>query len=964
MPNGTFRAIDLDVASGVNNTGRTACWLDFSDENTFFVSNAIEAGLAAYSFNDGNIELINQVAAQGTGATGNTTDPAAAFSTTEGWIDMWISDDGQYLYQLYGLGGVVGVYSIDGTSLTLVEEIRGDLPLNNTQGIVAVGPPSQSNTPETTARYRLTFDAAWSRVSHPYEFPFDARWSPVAGLTHDSSIEMFTEGEAATQGIVNMSQTGSRDPLNSEIEEMIAGGGGEYLINAATRVNPSPDTITTTFEISSSHPYVSLTSMIAPSPDWFVALRGLNLFENGEWVESTAIQFKPYDSGSDDGISFASPNQNTDPREGIYPITDGPLFANGEPASLGIWRLERIDDASDCNVAGGSLVGGPFEFCVDGEADNIPEGALTVQGSIGSNQIIVTDDKGYILGLPPTFSAPDFDAAGVGLCFIYNMAYDGPVGGLEVGSNIEDLTGCFSLSNSTYVNRRADEQICEEETTASYRVIFDAAWSPVTHPVDFPTDGRWSPVAGITHDSRTSMFLTGSVASQGIVNMSQERIIGQGGAETLINATTRVNPSPDTVSFTFDISSSHPYVSMTSMIAPSPDWFVALRGLNLYEGGEWAESRIAQFKPYDSGSDDGESFESANQNTDPREGIYPIIDGPLFTNGESASLGIWRIERIDGGSACDVSGGSLVGGPFTYCVDGVADHIGADELTVENARGAQQIIVTDDKGYILGLPGAFSGPNFDAAGVGLCFIYNMAYEGPVTGLAVGNNIADLGGCFNLSNSTYVLRVDDNCPFDCAAPQDFDVRVKSSRRLSKTTINWESPANASGYIVEARFVGSTSALRVDVRRSRITILAPAAREIEFRVQTICEDGSVSEYTDWMPGISTGSSANNRSSDQGFDFSADISLGLGESTTLKVYPNPVSDLLNLEYTITSDSGTLSIYNISGQRTMFKPLSKGDQIHRVGTAELNDGMYIIEIREDGEAPVISRFIKGLNR
>jgi len=41
------------VASGENNTGRTACWLDFSDDNTFFVSNAIEAGIASYSFNNG-----------------------------------------------------------------------------------------------------------------------------------------------------------------------------------------------------------------------------------------------------------------------------------------------------------------------------------------------------------------------------------------------------------------------------------------------------------------------------------------------------------------------------------------------------------------------------------------------------------------------------------------------------------------------------------------------------------------------------------------------------------------------------------------------------------------------------------------------------------------------------------------------------------------------------------------------
>ena len=130
-----FVAVNLDVASGENNTGRTACWLDFSTDNTFFVSNAIEAGLASYSFNDGQIALIDQVAAQGTGATGNTTDPGAAFGTTEGWIDMWISDDGQFLYQAYGLSGEVGVYAIDGTELTLLQEIGG-LPSNNIQGIV------------------------------------------------------------------------------------------------------------------------------------------------------------------------------------------------------------------------------------------------------------------------------------------------------------------------------------------------------------------------------------------------------------------------------------------------------------------------------------------------------------------------------------------------------------------------------------------------------------------------------------------------------------------------------------------------------------------------------------------------------------------------------------------------------------------------------------------------------------
>ncbi len=135
---GSLTPVNLDVRSGEGNTGRTACWLDFTnDGNTFFVSNAIEAGIASYSFNNGEIELLDQNAALGTG-TGNAVG-ADAFARTEGWIDMWISDDGAFLYQLYGLDGTVGVFRINGNTLELIREVKsGKLPDNNTQGIVAI----------------------------------------------------------------------------------------------------------------------------------------------------------------------------------------------------------------------------------------------------------------------------------------------------------------------------------------------------------------------------------------------------------------------------------------------------------------------------------------------------------------------------------------------------------------------------------------------------------------------------------------------------------------------------------------------------------------------------------------------------------------------------------------------------------------------------------------------------------
>jgi len=107
------------------------------DGEFFWVSNALDASISSYRFTDatGNVELVEVLAA--TGEQPTSSDPATAFATTDGFIDLDITDDGDYLYQLYGLAGVIGVYAVDGGNLTLVEEVSGDLPLVDTQGIVS-----------------------------------------------------------------------------------------------------------------------------------------------------------------------------------------------------------------------------------------------------------------------------------------------------------------------------------------------------------------------------------------------------------------------------------------------------------------------------------------------------------------------------------------------------------------------------------------------------------------------------------------------------------------------------------------------------------------------------------------------------------------------------------------------------------------------------------------------------------
>ncbi len=108
-----------------------------------------------------------------------------------------------------------------------------------------------------------------------------------------------------------------------------------------------------------------------------------------------------------------------------------------------------------CEVNGGALNGGPFTFCAnDGTPDNIPTNGITLTSEMGTNtQWVVTDDQGNILGLPPTFSAVDFDGAGAGTCLVWHLSFEDGLEGAEAGLNANDLVGCFSLSNPITVNR-------------------------------------------------------------------------------------------------------------------------------------------------------------------------------------------------------------------------------------------------------------------------------------------------------------------------------------------------------------------------------------------------------------------------------------------------------------------------------------------------------------------------------
>lgn len=166
-------------------------------------------------------------------------------------------------------------------------------------------------------------------------------------------------------------------------------------------------------------------------PPTLQALEGVNFDEAGAGV--CLIWYLRFE----DDLIGAEMGLNANDLEGSFSLSNSITVTRNQP------------DA-------GLLSGGPFTFDVDGTVDNV-NGITTDSNATGSNStFVITDDQGMILGLPPTLMAlegVDFDAAGVGTCLIWYLRFEDDLGGAMMGQNANDLTGCFSLSNSITVTR-------------------------------------------------------------------------------------------------------------------------------------------------------------------------------------------------------------------------------------------------------------------------------------------------------------------------------------------------------------------------------------------------------------------------------------------------------------------------------------------------------------------------------
>lgn len=191
----------------------------------------------------------------------------------------------------------------------------------------------------STSTYRVTLVIEWSGSSHPATLPPNSHISPPVVATHSEAGDMFRFGTLASDGIESMAEIGATTTLVSEL----VNDGTVDDVEVGSRID-GPGNQSFEVELTQSNDLISLVTMLAPSPDWFVGFADVELFANGEWKQEVSFDLTPYDAGTDSGATFTSGNANTSPAE----LISGPRDANFVQAAgenrFGFVTIKRLGD--------------------------------------------------------------------------------------------------------------------------------------------------------------------------------------------------------------------------------------------------------------------------------------------------------------------------------------------------------------------------------------------------------------------------------------------------------------------------------------------------------------------------------------------------------------------------------------------------------------------------------------------
>lgn len=173
---------------------------------------------------------------------------------------------------------------------------------------------------QSIATYTIVFTSTWNANDHT-SIPPNDHWSRLVGANHNSNVSFIEVGTMATQGIELIAESGTNAIFEDiDVQNAINAGNAEQYIYGPS-LNTAAGTMTiTNLEVSSAFPILSLFTMVAPSPDWMMAIDALELMDtSGNWKTSINIPvLYVYDSGTDAGTNYTSSNADVNTPVSIF----------------------------------------------------------------------------------------------------------------------------------------------------------------------------------------------------------------------------------------------------------------------------------------------------------------------------------------------------------------------------------------------------------------------------------------------------------------------------------------------------------------------------------------------------------------------------------------------------------------------------------------------------------------------
>ena len=196
-----------------------------------------------------------------------------------------------------------------------------------------LGPQVGDLAAGASATYSVTFTGTWTAEATPGGVPEGAHFSPLIGGVHNADVAFLEVGGQATSGIESMAERGRTALLTEEIQ-----AAGANALSVLRKESGSGVTEPSTFEsvtVTADHPIITLLSMIAPSPDWFVGVFGLSLRgDDGNWIEALTVNLHPYDAGTEEGEEFSFDNPATVPHGTITRLRGEGRFSDAPIATM------------------------------------------------------------------------------------------------------------------------------------------------------------------------------------------------------------------------------------------------------------------------------------------------------------------------------------------------------------------------------------------------------------------------------------------------------------------------------------------------------------------------------------------------------------------------------------------------------------------------------------------------------